>query len=310
MGLMKYISIFVLAICCLLLASCDGKQKSKYVAVCVAQGIPKDMCACAYGAHKKELGAEAMGDYIRMEKMPDRKWNASMIDAMEECGLGKAATDMIRQSMGIKQVDADSDDEILGEPIKSVESTDAPVAIPPSTSGLVDEGVMAQCGKDTDCKGDRICESGQCRAPDAAVAAPSELMSKFISSPMEASSAACDSSEKILFSCSTTNQKHVSVCDGGASLRYVFGKDGERPEMNISVLREKVSVSQSAAGQAINLPVGNTVYSVSSGFKAMGERAAEAGIDVQVDGRHVARVACRPGTIQNSIDSVKLFSSL
>lgn len=95
----------------------------------------------------------------------------------------------------------------------------------------------------------------------------------------------------------------------GASLRYVFGGDGERPEMNLSVPREKISMSQSAAGQTINFPTGNTVYSVSSGFmQATDGKSVEAGVDVQVGGRHVARVTCRPGTVQDSMEGLKLLS--
>lgn len=41
----------------------------------------------------------------------------------------------------------------------------------------------AQCTKDTDCKADRVCEAGVCRAPDPAVAAPAPAESAPAAAP-------------------------------------------------------------------------------------------------------------------------------
>jgi hypothetical protein len=44
-----------------------------------------------------------------------------------------------------------------------------------SACGLLVSGVaQAQCTKDTECKGDRVCEAGKCTAPAATTATPSE----------------------------------------------------------------------------------------------------------------------------------------
>lgn len=46
--------------------------------------------------------------------------------------------------------------------------------VPPAASGADSAAMMLQCSKDTDCKGDRICESGACRAPATKDASSSE----------------------------------------------------------------------------------------------------------------------------------------
>lgn len=303
MKFMKILVSVIMATCCLLLASCDGKMRSQYVAACTVQGIPKDMCKCAYKAQKKKVGSKEMDQYIRVERMPDDHWNSSMIDAMEECGLGAAAVSMVRRQFGLEKAGAPP----AYDAPEPVEQPDPLAYAAPSADNGADAGTFAQCGKDTDCKGDRICDGGQCRTPDTAQAPSGGLMKDYVPSPEVEEPLACNASERPVFACATTNRKRVAVCDDGALVRYVFGKSGEKPEMNLSIPREKVSMSQTTAGQTINLPTGNTVYAVSSGFAQANEgQPAEAGVDVQVGGRHVARVLCASGSVHNGMRDMRL----
>lgn len=71
----------------------------------------------------------------------------------------------------------------------------------------------AQCGKDTDCKGDRICESGQCVSPGA----PSLTASRPESSLSSAPSVAY---EPLLISDSEAGPFSVQHMESGTALTY------------------------------------------------------------------------------------------
>lgn len=167
-----------------------------------------------------------------------------------------------------------------------------------ASSGL--SATPLQCGKDTDCKGDRICESGQCVAPDAGEVSPE---------PVEtADPYACASGETLLFHCPTTNAKLITLCDAGSTLRYTFGPMGAGdPELQLSIPRGTASTSQGVAGQTIDLPNGNTTYSVFWGFNRMSDaHEIEAGVLVHVNGRHAATVLCREDSAQSFMEDVSL----
>lgn len=173
----------------------------------------------------------------------------------------------------------------------SAEPANAPVTL--AASNL-------QCGKDTDCKGERICDNAQCLAPDAG--------DMFPEPEEKADPYACGTGETLLFHCTTTNAKLVTLCDAGNTLRYAFGKlDGADPEMNLSIARSAASNSQGAAAQTIDLPNGNTTYSVFWGVDRMSDaHEVEAGVLVQANGRHVATVNCKEDTVQNFMEDVDL----
>lgn len=158
-----------------------------------------------------------------------------------------------------------------------------------------------QCGKDTDCKGDRICDDGQCVWTDSLDAEPKEKGDVY----------ACETGETLLFHCSTTNAKLVTLCDAGSSLRYTFGPmSADDPEMQLSVPRRNASTSQGAAAQTIVLPNANTVYSVFWGVNRISDaHEVEAGVHVQVNGRHVATVLCQEDRVQSFMEGVDLKSA-
>lgn len=175
----------------------------------------------------------------------------------------------------------------------------APTESADSTAGVT-AIELQQCGKDTDCKGDRICDAGQCVAPGANTATPTPTA--------KADPYICGAGETLLFQCTTTNAKRITLCDAGNTLRYTFGKPGaEAPEMNLSIERGKASTSQGMLAQTIDLPNGNTTYSVFWGADRMSEEhAVEAGVLVQVGDRQVATVKCKEDSVQSFMEDVDL----
>ena len=51
--------------------------------------------------------------------------------------------------------------------VLAVSACKQPTSVEPMPSEVSPTAALAQCGKDTDCKGDRICDSGACIAPPA-----------------------------------------------------------------------------------------------------------------------------------------------
>lgn len=166
----------------------------------------------------------------------------------------------------------------------------------PATSNAA----MQQCSKDTDCKGERICDNGQCMAPIAFDATPEP--------EEQADPYACQAHENLLFHCLATNDKLITLCDAGSTLRYTFGKlGGDDPEMNLVIARSSASTSQGAAAQTIDLPYGNTTYSVFWGVDRTSDaHEIEAGVLVQVNDHHVATVQCKEDTVQNFMEDLDL----
>lgn len=122
--------------------------------------------------------------------------------------------------------------------------------------------------------------------------------------------AACTGPAKLVFSCTTTKQKVIEVCDAGKTIEYSFGKAGAKPELALAVPRSEASTFQwegigSAISYTVDIPNGKTVYSVFwSAEKATAN--IESGVNVEVDGKHVARVLCKPDTTVQNIEGIKL----
>ena len=178
----------------------------------------------------------------------------------------------------------------------------------PSPRAAEQTAPMLQCSKDTDCKDDRVCDAGQCTAPALAVVTPQP------SAPIQ-QAASKDSScppSSLIFSCTTTKQKRVEVCDAESTINYSFGKLGEKPELYLTVPRTSATTQQwdgmGPMTYTVNIPNGKTVYSVF--WSAQGDpEAAEhinAGIHVQIDGTSVTTVQCIPDTAEQNIEEIDL----
>jgi len=283
--------ILMAMIVSMLLVACDGKSRSRYVASCTAQGIPKELCSCTYKELKGKFSSSQIDDYVRVEKLPDREWNGAMVDALESCGVGKEAAFIMRRAFGLDQP-ASLPDPALAKP----------PATPQQDSQLpLQEPAFSQCGKDADCKGDRICESGQCMAPSNAgsIQSPAEP----VHSSLSTDATTCTNAERLIFSCTTTNQKKVALCDSGSALRYIFARHTGKPEMNLTVPLSMVSVTQTSSMDTVRIPTGNTVYSVFDQTSEGGAR--DAGVNVEINGRHAATVQCEPSSVESLIDNLR-----
>lgn len=123
---------------------------------------------------------------------------------------------------------------------------------------------------------------------------------------------ACSGHEKLIFSCTTTKEKHVEVCDAGKSIRYSFGKKGAKPEMALSVPRAAATTYQwngigRYASYIVSVPNGKTVYNVFSGVDRLtDEHTIIAGINVETNSQHIATIQCKPSTVQSHIEGIDL----
>ncbi|MGR4896842.1 hypothetical protein ACIPR8_16380 [Stenotrophomonas sp. LARHCG68] len=146
--------------------------------------------------------------------------------------------------------------------------------------------------------------------PGHAVAALA-LTAAFTAMPAAASNT-CAATETPLFTCNTTNGKQVLLCDAGDTLHYTFGKPGRPPEMQLKVRREEASTWQwegigRAISYSINVPNGNTVYDVFWSVDRMtDEHEVQAGVNVEVNGRHVATVRCNADSVEQAMEGVDL----
>lgn len=125
--------------------------------------------------------------------------------------------------------------------------------------------------------------------------------------------AACPG-DSTIFSCTTTNRKFVEVCEAGKVIQYTFGRRGKTPELALSAPRNKASTFQwPGVGRYINysvtIPNGNTTYQVFfSADRLTEEHEIEAGINVEVDGEHVATVDCKPSSVIHNMEGIDLKS--
>ena len=125
--------------------------------------------------------------------------------------------------------------------------------------------------------------------------------------------AACQSAQQTLFSCMTATGKRIQLCDQQQFLEYSFGKPSLKPEIVVQVPRSAASTSQwPGVGRwmsySVEIPNGKTVYSVFWGVDRLSEEhGIEAGVNVEVNGKHAATVKCgEESTIIQNMEGVDL----
>lgn len=102
-------------------------------------------------------------------------------------------------------------------------------------------------------------------------------------------------------------------------IQYTFGRPGKTPELALSVPRESASTFQwPGVGRYINysvkIPNDNTTYQVFTSAERLFEGDEDtdasytAGINVEVDGRHVATVDCKMDTVIDNMEGIDLKS--
>lgn len=130
--------------------------------------------------------------------------------------------------------------------------------------------------------------------------------------PASFSFAKCANSEKTIFSCLTTKAKQIEVCDAGKTVRYSFGYPNAKPEIVLSQPRDKVLkehfTGTGCIRSSIDIPNGNTIYSVYAVETLRDESCPEAGVEVIVKQKTLATVKCKnPDNITNNIADTELL---
>lgn len=126
-------------------------------------------------------------------------------------------------------------------------------------------------------------------------------------------SARCDGGSATLFSCVTTKGKQIELCDAGKTIQYSFGKPQFKPEIVVTVPRNRASTSQWAGvgrymTYSVDVPNGDTIYSVFWSADKI-EQGIEAGVNVLVKGKVAATVNCSERSIDSNLEGVKLKPS-
>ena len=125
--------------------------------------------------------------------------------------------------------------------------------------------------------------------------------------------AKCSNDEKTVFSCLTGKSKLIEVCDAGKTISYSFGFPNTKPEIVVTVPRNKASTFQwEGVGRymsyAVNIPNGNTIYNVFWGVDRLSdEHPIEAGVNVEINKKLAATVKCvgEKNIVQN-IEGIEL----
>jgi len=129
--------------------------------------------------------------------------------------------------------------------------------------------------------------------------------------------AACNSGEKTVFSCTATNNKQIEVCDAGRTISYSFGKRGKKPELALSVPRNKVTTFQwhgigRYMNYSVSIPNGKYMYTVYTSVDKLERNEAkgfEAGVTVEKGDKLLATVICRDKSVVDNIYGINLRPS-
>ena len=122
--------------------------------------------------------------------------------------------------------------------------------------------------------------------------------------------AACPSAAKTVFSCSTTNNKVVDICELGQNLLYSFGRPNSRPELQFNIAKSRAYMylwdgSTSSEYNELYLPRGNTIYQA---YQAnhRNHGGTEHGLNVLINKKPVANIRCRANTVIENFQQLEL----
>ena len=122
--------------------------------------------------------------------------------------------------------------------------------------------------------------------------------------------AACPATAKTVFSCSTTNNKVVDICELGQNLLYSFGRPNSRPELQFNIAKSRAYMylwdgSTSSEYNELYLPRGNTIYQA---YQAdhRNHGGTEHGLNVLINNKPVANIRCRANTVIENFQQLEL----
>lgn len=122
--------------------------------------------------------------------------------------------------------------------------------------------------------------------------------------------AACPSAAKTVFSCTTTNNKVVDICELGQNLLYSFGKPRAKPELQFNIAKNRAYMylwdgNTSSEYNEVYLPRGNTIYQA---YQAnhRNHGGTEHGLNVLINKKPVANIRCRANTVIENFQQLEL----
>ncbi|MEN9372477.1 MAG: hypothetical protein RIR79_29 [Pseudomonadota bacterium] len=122
--------------------------------------------------------------------------------------------------------------------------------------------------------------------------------------------AKCDGAEKTVFSCLTGKAKQIEVCDAGKTISYSFGYPNAKPEIVVTVPRERAKkeyiVGVGCIRSSVTIPNGDTVYRVYAMETLRDLSCPDAGVEVYIKRRYTTAVKCK-GSYTNNIAETQLL---
>ncbi len=122
--------------------------------------------------------------------------------------------------------------------------------------------------------------------------------------------AKCDGAEKTVFSCLTSKAKQIEVCDAGKTVSYSFGYPNAKPEIVVTVPRERARkeyvMGAGCIRSSVTIPNGDTVYRVYAMETLRDLSCTDAGVEVYVKRRYTTAVKCK-GSHTNNIGDAELL---
>ncbi|MFA9203230.1 MAG: hypothetical protein ACEQSD_04440 [Flavobacteriales bacterium] len=136
------------------------------------------------------------------------------------------------------------------------------------------------------------------------------LVTASLSLAISNAQAACPATAKTVFSCSTTNNKVVDICELGQNLLYSFGRPNSRPELQFNIAKSRAYMylwdgSTSSEYNELYLPRGNTIYQA---YQAnhRNHGGTEHGLNVLINKKPVANIRCRANTVIENFQQLEL----
>lgn len=125
--------------------------------------------------------------------------------------------------------------------------------------------------------------------------------------------AKCEKGTKTIFSCKVKKSgKLLEVCDANKNIQYSFGKPNKKPELSLSIPRNKASTYQwngigSHYNYSVFIPNDKVVYEVFWSANRMSEEhEISAGVLVNKKEKILATIYCINKTIINNMEGVTL----
>lgn len=122
--------------------------------------------------------------------------------------------------------------------------------------------------------------------------------------------AKCGDTETTVFSCLTSKAKQIEVCDAGKTVSYSFGYPHAKPEIVVTVPRNRARkeyiMGVGCVRSSVTIPNGDTMYRVYAMEPLRDLSCTDSGVEVYVKKRYTTAVKCK-GPYTNNIQEAELL---